>query len=271
MPQSIFEGKTIIITGASSGVGAACAREFADNKAKLVLIARGEEALKTVAEKLSKLTEVMIVPMDVSDTKACINLFESVEQKFGSIDILINNAGMHLRGTVDSRTPEDFAAMVDVNLRAPIVLTTAAIPYLKKTAGGAIVMVGSLAGRAPMQGAATYSSTKAGLRAFTYALADELRETGIQVGLVSPGPINTGFIMDEIEDVDDIVYSQPMSSTKEVAEAILAIASGNKTEISMPGLSGKLTTLMYLFPKLRRKVRPMLQKKGRKNKQKYLR
>jgi short-subunit dehydrogenase len=182
---------------------------------------------------------------------------------------LINNAGAHLRGNVESRSPEDLAAMVDVNMRAPLVLTAAALPYLRKAGGGAVVMVGSLAGGAPLQGAATYSATKAGLRAFTYALADELRDSNIGVGVVSPGPIDTGFIMDNLDEVEDIVFSQPMSSAEQVADAILELAKGKRTEIAMPTSSGKLLNLFYLFPALRRWLRPMFDAKGRKNKEEY--
>jgi len=269
MDKPIFAGKTIIITGASAGVGAECARQFAQQKANLVLIARGEEALTLISDELSAQTEVLTVAMDVSNVSACKNLLQIADQKFGRIDVVVNNAGMHSRGTVENIQTDELAAMVDINLRAPIVLSSAAIPYLKKNNSGAIVMVGSLAGRAPLQGAATYSSTKAGLRAFSYALADELSEYGIHVGSVSPGPINTGFIMDKIDQVDDIVYSQPMSTAEQIAAAILKIAAGEQTEISIPAFSGKLTTVMYLFPSLRRKVRPLLQKIGRKNKLKY--
>jgi short-subunit dehydrogenase len=159
--------------------------------------------------------------------------------------------------------------MVDVNLRAPLILSCAAIPFIKKSAGGAIVMVGSLAGMAPLQGAATYSATKAGLRAFAFALADELQDTSINVGVVSPGPIDTGFIMSEIDIVEDIVFSQPMSSADDVADAVLSIARGEKTEIAMPAASGRLVTLSYLFPALRRFMRPRLYAKGLKNKDKY--
>ena len=130
-------------------------------------------------------------------------------------------------------------------------------------------MVGSLAGMAPLQGAATYSATKSGLRAFAFALADELQETDIKVGVVSPGPIDTGFIMSEIDNVEDIVFSQPMSSADAVADAVLSIACGEKTEIAMPAASGRLVTLSYLFPALRRLLRPKLYAKGRKNKDKY--
>ena len=264
-----FSGKTIIITGASAGVGAACARAFATQKANLVLVARGQQGLDIIEEELSAQTKVLTVAMDVSNVEQCLALLVKAEEEFGTVDVLVNNAGMHSRGDLETVDPADVGAMVDINIRAPLVLSCAAIPYLRRTGGGGIVMVGSLAGMAPLQGAATYSGTKAGLRAFAYALADEMRGTRIHVGVVSPGPIDTGFIMDEIDKVEDIVFSQPMSSPGDVADAVLKIAAGDKLEIPMPAASGKLTNLGYLFPKLRRYLRPKLYAKGRKNKDKY--
>ncbi|MDG1473880.1 MAG: SDR family NAD(P)-dependent oxidoreductase, partial [Porticoccaceae bacterium] len=198
-----------------------------------------------------------------------MELIEKANAEFGQIDILINNAGLHHRGDVTSVKSEDIGAMVDINLRAPLILSSAVLPFLRLSRGGAIVMIGSLAGMAPLQGAATYSATKAGLRAFAYAFSEELRESNINVGVVSPGPVDTGFIMNEIDNVEDIVFSQPMSSANDVAEAVLAIARGEKTEISLPSASGKLATLSYLFPGLRRFMRPKLYAKGLKNKDKY--
>ena len=264
-----FSGKTIIITGASAGVGAACARAFATQKANLVLVARGQQGLDIIEKELSAQTKVVTVAMDVSNVEQCLALLVKAEEEFGTVDVLVNNAGMHSRGDLETVDPADVGAMVDINIRAPLVLSCAAIPYLRRTGGGGIVMVGSLAGMAPLQGAATYSGTKAGLRAFAYALADEMRGTRIHVGVVSPGPIDTGFIMDEIDKVEDIVFSQPMSSPGDVADAVLKIAAGDKLEIPMPAASGKLTNLGYLFPKLRRYLRPKLYAKGRKNKDKY--
>jgi len=264
-----FSDKTIIITGASAGVGAACARAFAAQKANLVLVARGQQGLDLIKEELSTQTKVLTVAMDVADTEQYLALFTKVELEFGSVDVLVNNAGMHSRGNLENISPADVGAMVDINIRAPLMMSCAAIPYLRKAGGGAIVMVGSLAGMAPLQGAATYSGTKAGLRAFAYALADEMRGTGIHVGVVSPGPVDTGFIMDEIDNVEDIVFSQPMSSAGEVADAVLSIAAGEKLEIPLPAASGKMVNLGYLFPWLRRYLRPKLYAKGRKNKNKY--
>ena len=265
----LFEGKTIIITGASAGVGAACARAFARHKANLVLCARGQAGLDKISEELSSQCSLLTFAMDVSDTDQCLALLTKAEDEFGRVDVLINNAGMHHRGDLEKVKPIDVGSMVDINLRAPLILSCAAIPFIKKSDGGAIVMVGSLAGMAPLQGAATYSATKAGLRAFAYALADELKDSEINVGVVSPGPIDTGFIMSEIDVVEDIVFSQPMSSADGVADAVLSIARGDKVEIAMPAASGRLVMLSYLFPALRRFMRPSLYAKGRKNKDKY--
>lgn len=267
--MKIFQNKVVIITGASAGVGAETARAFAHQGAKLVLIARGEKALTAIADELQQTTEVLSFAADVCDSNGFAKILSEVEQHFGAIHVLINNAGYHKRGDVEKNKPAELAKMVEVNLSAPITLSALTLPYIQKQQVGAIVNVGSLAGRAPLQGAATYSATKAGLRAFTYALADEVSQANIHIGLVSPGPIDTGFIMSEIDEVEDIVFSQAMSSPEQVAQAILDVAAGKAIEISLPASGGYLTTISYLFPWLRRKIRPSLYKKGKKAKEKY--
>ena len=130
-------------------------------------------------------------------------------------------------------------------------------------------MLGSIAGRTPMQGAAIYGATKAGLRSFSYALRDELRPKGIHVGVISPGPVDTGFIMDKIDEVEDIVFAQAMSTAEQVATEVLAVARGEADELVLPRSAGLLTHLSYLFPSLRRKTPARLYNVGRKNKDKY--
>ena len=264
-----FKNKTVIITGASAGVGAASARTFANLGANLVLVARGQVALDKITEELQAITSVINIAMDINDPIANEALLVKAADAFTSIDVLVNNAGFHQRGDVEKNQATDLARMVDVNLRAPIQLSTLILPYLRQAGGGAIVNVGSLAGRTPLQGAATYAATKAGLRAFTYSLADELKGSDIYIGVVSPGPIDTGFIMSEIDQVEDIVFSQPMSSAQQVADAIISVARGEAIEISLPRASGWLTTVSYLLPALRRALRPALYRKGRKAKQQY--
>jgi short-subunit dehydrogenase len=258
----IFKDKTVIITGASEGVGAAAARLFADAGANLMLVARGKKYLEAIAEELRDKTKVEIFAMDVSDADACVDVFKKAQFEYGRIDVLVNNAGCHTRGVVEAVDSADLAKMVDVNLRAPIVLARLALPYLKEADEAAIINVGSLAGRTPVPGSATYSSTKAGLRAFTIALSEELRDSKIKVGLVSPGPINTAFIMADIDKTADITFSQPMSTAEEVAQNILDLCSNNIREVTMPALSGLLTTVSYLFPWISRQLKPVLERKG---------
>ena len=258
-----FKGKTVIITGGSEGVGAFTARAFAAAGANLVLVARSKKNLEVIAEELSGSTRVEIVAMDVSDTDAIGNLFKKAQYEFGAVHILINNAGFHQRGPVESVSADDLGKMIDVNLKAPIMLTRHALPYLREAGEGAVVNVGSLAGRTPVPGSAAYSASKSGLRAFTYSLAEELGDSGIKLAVVSPGPIDTGFIMSDVDSVSELTFSQPISTAEEVAAEILKLCSNNKLERSMPPVSGLLTTLTYLFPVVRRIMRPVLEEKGR--------
>ena len=264
-----YKNKTVLITGASKGIGADTAKQFAKIGANIALVARNEGPLKALQKEINQYARAEVFTCDIGDLASLETLVKDVIAIYGTIDVLVNNAGLHHRGDFEGLNPSQVTNMVQVNLTAPLTLSSLCLPYLKQSHSGAIVMVGSLAGRAPLQGAAVYSATKAGLRAFSYALFDELASHNVKVAVVSPGPINTGFIMDEIDDVEDIVYSQPMSSSLDVANAIVSLAINDKEEVAMPWFSGKLTTLAYLFPKLRRALRPLLYKIGAKAKLKY--
>ena len=257
-----FNGKTVIVTGGSEGVGAATARAFAKLGTNLVLVARGKKKLELIAEELRASTRVVTIAMDVADPDACASLFKKAEFEFGNVHILVNNAGYHERGPVETVDADDLGRMIDVNLKAPIILCRLALPYIRESGGGAIINVASLAGRTPVPGVAAYSASKSGLRAFTFALADEMPDTKIKLAVVSPGPIDTGFIMSDIDTVVDLNFSQPISRAEEVADEILKLCSNSKRERSMPPVSGLLTTLTYLFPWLGRFMRPVLERKG---------
>jgi short-subunit dehydrogenase len=258
-----FKDKTVIITGGSEGVGAATARAFAATGANLVLAARSKKKLERIADELREKTRVEIFSMDVVDPDACINLFKKAQFEFGSVHVLINNAGYHVRGPVEMIDSEDLGKMIDVNLKAPIVLSRLVLPYIRESGGGAIINVASIAGRAPVAGAAAYCASKFGLRAFTFALADEVRGEPIKLAVVSPGPISTGFMMDNLESVLEVNFSQPISSAEAVAAEIIKICSNSKRERSMPQVTGFLATLVYLFPWIGRLARPLLERKGR--------
>lgn len=258
----IFNNKTVIITGGSEGVGAAAARKFADAGANLMLVARSKKNLEIIAEELRSKTRVEIFAMDVSDADACVDVFKKAAFEFGGVDVLINNAGYHSRGAVEEVDADELGRMIDVNLKAPIILSRIALSYLRTADSGAIINVGSLAGRTPVPGSVCYAASKAGLRSFTYGLGVELAGSNIKVAVVSPGPIDTGFIMADIDATSDLTFSQPISTADEVAQAILDLCGNSTRELSMPGISGWLTTIMYLFPGLGRFIRPILEKKG---------
>jgi short-subunit dehydrogenase len=265
----IFKDKTVILTGASEGVGAAAARLFADAGANLMLVARNRKNLEAIADELRDKARVEIFPMDVSDADSCEDLFKKTLFEFGRIDVLVNNAGFHARGNVEDNSADDLVRTIDVNLRAPIMLMRLALPHIREAGGGAIINVASLAGRTPVPGSASYSASKFGLRAFTFALAEEIRDSDIKLAAVSPGPIATQFILADIDKTSDLTFSQPMSSAEDVAQAILDLCGNNQRELSIPLISGILTTLTYLMPWLGRAVRPALERKGARVKKEY--
>jgi short-subunit dehydrogenase len=264
-----FIDKTVIITGASAGIGEACARRFAAEGANLVLVARGASALDGLVAQLRRLGPVTAAPADVTDARAMAAVLERAVAEYGNIHVLVNNAGCNVRGPLEELAADQLARIVDVNLRAPILLSRMVLPYLRRAGSGAIVNVASLAGRVPLPHEATYSATKFGLRAFSTALAEELRGSGITVSAVSPGPVDTGFIMEDLDAVPDIVFSQPMSSADEIAGLVLDSAADGRLERMQPRVGGYLATAGYLLPQLARVMRPLLEARGRRAKERY--
>jgi len=262
-----FVGKTVVVTGASSGVGAAVARLFGAEGARVVLAARTAGALEAVAKEIG--ADAVAIPTDVSDPDQIRALVEGAVRATGAIHVLVNNAGYNHRGPVAQAVPTELARIVDVNLRGPILLTRAALPILLQQSRASIVNVASIAGQIPLPEEATYSATKFGLRGFSMALAEELRGSPVRVSLVSPGPIETGFITRDLDHVPDLVFSQPMSSAEEVARAVVQCAVDGQLERTIPRLSGMLATAGYLVPELPRLLRPLLEQQGRRAKERF--
>jgi len=265
-----FAGKTVIVTGASSGIGAATLRAFASQGARVAAVARTRVNLEARTEELTKLgftAEAFVA--DISDEAAMVAVFEQVSERFGGIDVLVNNAAINHRGPFEEATPAQLSEVILTNLLAPALLMRLALPYMRKRGGGAIVNVASLAGRVPLIYEAAYSASKFGLRGLSFAVADELAGSGISVSIVSPGPVSTGFILSDMESVSDVVFSQPMSSPEEIARLIVACALDGKQERTPSWLVRVTSTVGYLFPALRRATTPILQRRGRAAKDQY--
>ena len=263
-----IKGKTIIVTGASAGVGEATAKLCVREGANVVLAARDARALDALCAALGPRSRAVVT--DVSKHADCEALVKASLEAFGRIDGLVNNAGYNSRGTVEAVALENMERIIEVNLKAPIRLCKLVLPHLRASGGGAIVNVASLAGRVPLDHEATYTASKFGLRGFSFAMAEELAGSGITVSVVSPGPIETGFILNEIADVPDMVFSQPMATADEVARAIVASLEDGKRERVMNFASGLLAHIAYLAPSIRKALKPSLEAKGRKAKERYL-
>ena len=260
--------RVAIVTGASSGIGRAVARDFAKRGVRVALVARSWDKLEALAAELGPGSAVSF-PLDVTDRAALQALPGRVKERWGRLDFVVNNAGVNHRGAVLDQTPEELVAILETNLVAPVLLTRASLPRLE--ADGVIVNVASLAGKVPVPDEATYSSSKAGLRAFARALNAELAIHGqrIRVATVCPGPVDTGFLGEDLRLVPDLVFSQPMSTAEAVADAVTAVIERGLQELDVPALSGKLATLGYLSPRVFGALRPAFEKLGAKNKARY--
>jgi short-subunit dehydrogenase len=260
-----MQGKVAIVTGASSGIGLSVARLFVARGARVALVARTAATLHEAVEAIGE--GAFAFPLDVQDLAGLEALPGRVVDRLGQLDVVVNNAGLNHRGRIDKFAPQQLADIITTNLTAPIVLTRAALPHLGN--GGSIVQIASIAGMVPVPGEATYSASKAGLRAFARAVAFDLEARGIHVGCVCPGPVDTGFLGD-LEDVPDIVLSQPMISADDVAEEVLRCITERIDEIALPRRSGRLATMAYLMPDFAKRLRPVLEKRGARNKQALL-
>ncbi len=251
--------KVVIITGASSGVGAATARAFAKSGATVVLAARSTAKLQKLAQALGGLA----VRTDVSRVEDLRALVAKTVKAYGRIDVLVNNAAANARGAFDTLDPEAIATVIDTNLKAPMLLTRFALPHLRKSKG-VVVNVASIAGHVPLPGEAPYCASKWGLRGFTFAVNQELRAAGVAACVVSPGPIATPFVLDDLDHVPDLVFSQPILSAEEVAAAIVACSRDRQAERALPLSTLRLAQLIGFAPWLQEILRPTLEARGAK-------
>jgi len=262
-----LKDNTVVITGASAGIGLACAEAFIAKEARVIMVARGAARLQKVAASLGERATPLVA--DVGTDAGMARIVEHLDADGRPLDILVNNAGLHHRGAFADNGADEVAEMVAVNLRGPIRLTRLCLPRIRAQRG-AIINVASLAGCVPVPNSAVYSATKFGLRAFSLALAAEEAVNGVSVSVVSPGPVDTGFIMDDLASVSDITLSQPIVSGAHVARAILRCAEDGKLERKLPFSSGLLTTVGYVFPSLKWVLQPLLERKGARVKRRLL-
>lgn len=233
-----MSGPVVIVTGASSGIGAATAVLFGKHGYRVVLAARRIELLKSIGEKIREGGgEALEIKTDVTDLNQLKNLVDSTLSEYGEIDVLVNNAGMgRLQWLDELRPEEDITAQIEVNLLAAIHLTRFVLPHFLQRGRGHIINVSSAGAWLAVPTYTVYTATKYGLRGFTLSLRRELRETRIRVTGIYPGAVATEF--DQHAGVEwEIESATPrwlLLSPEQVAEGILQAVRTGKRKVVLP-------------------------------------
>jgi short-subunit dehydrogenase len=228
-------GARVLLTGASSGIGAALAPLLAERGATVGIVARREDRLEEVLLRCREHdSEAQMWVCDLNDPEAAEALADEAEVAFDGVDVLINNAAIPKRRRVTALTVEDFQETMRVNLESPVRMTLRLLPGMMQRGRGSIVNVSSMGGRLGITHETAYCASKFGLCGWSEALALDLWDTPIEVRLIQPGPIDT-----EIWDRPDNeapLYSGPLEPPGTVAEGIAAAIEGEGFEHYLPDL-----------------------------------
>lgn len=243
----MFANKVILITGASSGIGAETAVEFAKLDAKLVLTGRNKENLEGVAKKCLENSTHNLKPVtiiaDMNIESDVENIIKTTIDNFAQLDVLINNAGVLGSGTIESTSLEQYDRVMNTNVRGPYHLTMLAIPHLIKTKGN-IINVSSVAGMRSFPNVLAYCMSKSALDQFTRCVALEVGLKGVRVNAVNPGVIVTGLHKKGEGSMNDKEYEDFLKKcaethaigrpgeSKEVASVIVFLASDAASNIT---------------------------------------
>jgi uncharacterized protein len=242
--------ETVLITGASSGIGLELAKCFATDGSRLVLLARNQAALERLAEelRLQHKIETIILPADLSLPEAPKQIFEKLAAQKISVDVLVNNAGFGLHGRFTEMPLQRQLEIIQVNVNALTELTGLFLPEMLKRRAGGIFNVSSVAGFVPGPRLAVYYASKAFVQSLSEAMAEELDGTGVSVTVLCPGPTETNF--SAVARGQKVRVGQSKKMTADEVARIGYSAFRAKKVISIPGLQNKaLVQLVRFIPR----------------------
>jgi short-subunit dehydrogenase len=258
--MSQFKDKVIWITGATSGIGEALALQLAKDGARLILSARREEELKRVGKQTNLPgLDLMLLPFDLNSTSNATGFAAQILNKFGRIDILINNGGQSQRAEALQTNEETERHLMEVNYFSAVNLSKAVLPYMIRQKGGHIVVLSSVAGKFGFYLRSTYSAAKHALHGYFETLRLETESKGIKILMVCPGKVKTNISHNaslgkgESHGKMDESHENAMSA-EECATQIIKGIKNNEEEIFIGGKELKAITLRRFLPKLFWKV-----------------
>lgn len=224
--------KTAFITGASSGIGEACARKFAENGYRLILNARNTEKLQAVVDSLKKdfNTEVLTLIFDVRDRNAAYQAITTLPSEWQTIDVLVNNAGLALGLEKEFvGNFEDWDTMIDTNIKALLTITRFVVPMMVERQSGHIINIGSVAGDVAYPNGAVYCATKAAVKTLSDGLRMDLVDTPLRVTTIKPGLVETNFSVvrfhGDKERADNVYKGIKPLTGKDIADCVWFAAS----------------------------------------------
>jgi NADP-dependent 3-hydroxy acid dehydrogenase YdfG len=236
-------GKTVLVTGGGSGIGAACAKALLEEGAKVAIAGRDQKKLDDVAKQLGN---VLAVSADVSDQKQVAALVKKVTEKLGPIDILVNNAGTNLKErTFRELTPESWDRLIRTNLDGAFYTIHAVFPSMLARKDGLIINIVSIAGkRASPLGGIAYAASKFGQAALGIGLAAEEKDSGIRVCNIYPGEVDTPILVHRPQPISE-EHRAKILRPEDIAEGVRYVAIQPK-HVSIPELIIKPTAQMYV-------------------------
>jgi NAD(P)-dependent dehydrogenase (short-subunit alcohol dehydrogenase family) len=220
MSAGCWNGKTVLVTGGGRGLGAALCERFAAGGATVAVVDLDATNARAVADRITASgARAYAHAADIGDEGQARRLIGTVAQQSGTLDVLVNNAGVDVTLPIDELTVADFDRVVQTNLRGPFLLSKFAVERMRRAGGGHIVNIASTAAKRSWPNAAAYHASKWGLLGMSHALHAELRPHGIKVTAVIAGGMRTPFLLDRFPDIDPGVLQEP----SDVAAAVVAL------------------------------------------------
>ena len=241
MLKSTSQNLTVLITGASVGLGAYLASSFSKSSMNVVInFHKGKKDADILVKKLSVNNNVISVKGDVSKFKDAKNIVNQTIKQFGRIDVLVNNAGIHLDKTVQNMNPKTWSKVLETNLNGVFNFNKAVLPQMKKQRFGRIINISSFTAFRGIVGASNYAASKAGIVGFTKSFAKEVAKNNITVNAIAPGYFDIGMFYDISLDVQKIIQKQipaeRLGQPEEISQLIRLL-------IEMDYLTGQIFTL----------------------------
>jgi len=219
-----LSGKVVIVTGASSGIGAATARALARLGCKLTLAARSTGKLRALAEELGPM--VLDVPTDVTIGSDVVEMVARTVEQFGRVDVLFANAGIYIRGEVAKGDPDAWAQLMDVNVNGVLRCVHAVLPHMMAQRSGDILVTSSISGFIDIHWEPVYSASKHAIQGFVHTLRRQVAPFGIRVGAIAPGMVaNELWGVTEPADIERRVREHASLRSEDVAEAVVFMLS----------------------------------------------